>query len=260
MQKTNREKAFTLIELLVVISIIALLLSILMPSLQRAKKAAQFVVCQSNQKQWGVAFNLYLADYEGKLPMCWEGYNDDLYTSKPWKDLKLWLQKLTPYVAHKEVDDLNEVMAGEFLEENSVFFCPTWKKEAWHGKLGYGMNLWLKRPENNDRTGGEYVNVNRLMRPSDKILLGDSTNYHLYTHDQKFWVHISDVDRASAIPYEPENNPDSYSYSVKYGFYGAAPERHSGRAAYLMVDSSLKIFNKEEAYKQLCFEEPYFGK
>jgi len=54
---------FTLIELLVVISIIALLLSILMPSLQKVKAAAKSVVCLSNLKQWGLCFNLYVNDY-----------------------------------------------------------------------------------------------------------------------------------------------------------------------------------------------------
>ncbi len=58
----NSEKGFTLIELLVVISIIALLLSILMPSLSKVKESARAVVCRSNLKQWGVIWSLYCND------------------------------------------------------------------------------------------------------------------------------------------------------------------------------------------------------
>ena len=64
----RKQHAFTLIELLVVIAVIALLLSILMPSLQKAKKMAQGTVCQANVKQWGLILRFYADDYEGKLP------------------------------------------------------------------------------------------------------------------------------------------------------------------------------------------------
>lgn len=64
----RRQHAFTLIELLVVIAVIALLLSILMPSLQKAKKMAQSTVCQANVKQWGLVFRFYADDNKGKLP------------------------------------------------------------------------------------------------------------------------------------------------------------------------------------------------
>ncbi len=63
-----RKKAFTLIELLVVISIIALLLSILMPALSKARFQAKVVVCKSNFHQWGLAVTQYAVDFEGKLP------------------------------------------------------------------------------------------------------------------------------------------------------------------------------------------------
>jgi prepilin-type N-terminal cleavage/methylation domain-containing protein/prepilin-type processing-associated H-X9-DG protein len=58
---------FTLIELLVVISIIALLLGILMPSLHKARNQARAVICQSHLKQWGTAFAVYLEENNGHL-------------------------------------------------------------------------------------------------------------------------------------------------------------------------------------------------
>lgn len=57
--------AFTLIELLVVISIIALLISILLPALQQARAAGKNVQCLSNQRQISVAMNAYAADNKG---------------------------------------------------------------------------------------------------------------------------------------------------------------------------------------------------
>ena len=53
----SKKRAFTLIELLVVISIIAVLMAILMPALQRVKKQARDSVCRSNLRQWPVAFS-----------------------------------------------------------------------------------------------------------------------------------------------------------------------------------------------------------
>ncbi len=59
------KKGFTLIELLVVISIIAVLLSILMPALTKAKKAAKDIVCKSNLRQWGLIFTTFFIDNDG---------------------------------------------------------------------------------------------------------------------------------------------------------------------------------------------------
>jgi len=58
-------KGFTLIELLVVIAIIALLLAILMPALQRVRKQARAVACQSHLKQWCIVWSMYLDDHDG---------------------------------------------------------------------------------------------------------------------------------------------------------------------------------------------------
>src|SRR5688500_420563 len=61
-------RAFTLIELLVVIAIIAILAAILFPVFAQAREAARKSSCQSNLKQWGNAFMLYVQDYDEVYP------------------------------------------------------------------------------------------------------------------------------------------------------------------------------------------------
>ncbi len=61
-------QAFTLIELLVVIAIIAILASMLLPSLSRAQEAGRTATCTSNLKQFGLSLTLYAQDNNDKLP------------------------------------------------------------------------------------------------------------------------------------------------------------------------------------------------
>lgn len=62
------QKAFTLIELLVVMAIVAILASLLLPSLSRAKTLSHGLACLNNLKQWGLATHLFAADHEDYLP------------------------------------------------------------------------------------------------------------------------------------------------------------------------------------------------
>ncbi|MBI9017812.1 MAG: type II secretion system protein [Phycisphaerae bacterium] len=64
----KKKNGFTLIELLVVISIIALLVSILMPALSRAREAAKKTVCSSNMHQNGLTLQMYASENNDKLP------------------------------------------------------------------------------------------------------------------------------------------------------------------------------------------------
>jgi prepilin-type processing-associated H-X9-DG protein len=74
--------AFTLVELLVVIGIIALLMSILLPALSRAKQSANRAACASNLRQLGMTFTMYTQDNRGWFPF--PGALGESDGSNPW--------------------------------------------------------------------------------------------------------------------------------------------------------------------------------
>ena len=98
MARSHKYRGFTLIELLVVISIIALLISILLPALTSAREAARVVVCSSNQRQLGIAFATYTADYSGSLPFGYAIYPDGTIDANGQNDEVDWTDQLDTYI------------------------------------------------------------------------------------------------------------------------------------------------------------------
>jgi prepilin-type N-terminal cleavage/methylation domain-containing protein/prepilin-type processing-associated H-X9-DG protein len=109
-------RGFTLIELLVVIAIIAILAAILFPVFARAREKARQASCQSNCKQIGLAFMMYIQDYDEKYPRhCGQGPNWTCPSNN------CWMYKVQPYVKNWQ-----------------LFACPT---ASWGCNRGYGYNM-----------------------------------------------------------------------------------------------------------------------
>jgi prepilin-type N-terminal cleavage/methylation domain-containing protein len=116
--KPNRKNCFTLIELLVVVAIIAVLVAILLPAIQKAKSQAREILCQSNMKQIYLMIHQYTLDNNDFLP---PAYN---LTSDPgsywdWR-LKWYGILFTTYV--QKVDHWNANFGGGTAW--NVLYCP----------------------------------------------------------------------------------------------------------------------------------------
>lgn len=113
-----KRKAFTLIELLVVISIIALLLSILMPALTKVKDQARVVVCKSNLRQLTLAFETYRVANDDKQLTT----NFKISTAPDVYDKHIWPLVIAPYMGDdKYYDDPSKSLEGVM----KVIKCPS---------------------------------------------------------------------------------------------------------------------------------------
>ena len=131
-RRPNRD-GFTLIELLVVVAIIAVLISILLPSLGKAREQARAVKCAANMRQWGIGVSLYAASYDGVLP----AKGDDGSSTNPvgyWNDSSLWFNAIPSQLNSGNLGYNDIQISSQPINPsgpplpiggmNSIFVCP----------------------------------------------------------------------------------------------------------------------------------------
>ena len=158
-------RGFSLIELLVVISIIALLLSILVPSLNRVKNQAKAVVCQGRQKQWGLAWAMYLDENNRHFPH-FLGY--------------AWMNKLREYYADNERLLYCPMTSRTYTEGAPPRYAVIADEEG--NRYGsYALNEWIYDDDDRDTQNywrhAEHSGLNNIPVMADASWRADAQPY-----------------------------------------------------------------------------------
>jgi prepilin-type N-terminal cleavage/methylation domain-containing protein/prepilin-type processing-associated H-X9-DG protein len=195
---SRRRSGFTLVELLVVIGIIAILIGILLPSLNSARRQSRSVKCLSNLRQIGIGFQMYAQTFGGKYPVARHDPGNaknplPATTSLRWQDRIL--EFVSGIKGANGMGDLNNATTNgnnlDRLREASVIWgCPEWAKGSGddalnatdYSRTGYAMNFYPKLPESTSSTNyafitatvnGRYPKVSDYSKPSDRLLIAD---------------------------------------------------------------------------------------
>ena len=217
--KTRKSSsAFTLIELLVVIAIIAILASMLLPALAKAKQKGQSTVCLNGLKQVGLAMLMFADEHDDMIPRGTAG------NSPRW-----WLEFM-PYVPEGGTEkDYRNI---------KIFMCPSYpipkntpnKRQV----VDYVVNAWDFRSAK-DNTGYEQLGMSKVtsfQQPSDSAYLLDNesdTWRPIVTGFRDPQTALNDVWRSSHLPYDLSGRRLSNDRRI-------AAERHSSGSNILYLD------------------------
>ena len=158
--KEYERNAFTLIELLVVISIIALLLTILLPSLQMAREQAKSVICKAHLSQLGVGLQLYIQEYDDKVPIL---YDKDMPGTETSRWLPPWYIRIGSLIGWKQ-----ENASAVDLDRKNIIHCPSTPRS---GVLG--SHEWWNTSHYTSSNYNRNLRITRIKPPYAYIFLSD---------------------------------------------------------------------------------------
>jgi type II secretory pathway pseudopilin PulG len=174
--------AFTLVELLVVIAVIALLISILLPTLGLARESASAAQCASAMRQWGLAAALYLADHRERLPRETgiQGVSAAIHNTTPGA----WFNELPPYV---DAPTYGQIYTGQSVGDLGgysnewIWYCPTRLRQTLSQKnsgtgrnsFHYAVNAVLNGSDGLTKIVNDplHVPMDRIPQPSATLYL-----------------------------------------------------------------------------------------
>jgi prepilin-type N-terminal cleavage/methylation domain-containing protein len=170
---------FSLVELLVVITIIALLASLLVPTLTRARDKAQSAQCISNLRQWGLAYRQYADDNHDYLPRRGQGVQPLAQIDRP----EDWFNALPPYLTLPSYQQLFTNGQRPAASGHSVFVCPVAADPGSNHFLPYAMNMNLCPWGNSGTT--EPTKFSDVVEPVHVATLTDGPGPYSATYPSK---------------------------------------------------------------------------
>jgi prepilin-type processing-associated H-X9-DG protein len=145
--RTSRVGAFTLVELLVVIGIIAVLVAMLMPALQKARTSSRTVQCASNLKQIGGGIMMFANANNGRAPGQATGkLSNGSPRVIPWAEIlsaEMFSKKNPTAYNYKNYQQIPS--GGLFIAEVARLYCPDWPYQMSNPNYRrvYSANVWM---------------------------------------------------------------------------------------------------------------------
>jgi prepilin-type N-terminal cleavage/methylation domain-containing protein len=209
--------AFTLIELLVVIAIIAILAAMLLPSLAKAKAAAQRTACMNDLKQFGVSVRMYVEDFGSYPPRPIAG------DTAHWPAaLFRYYQNTNLLVCPSEVS-----LYGKLPGNNAGGGTGYPYYQADNAACSYIMNGWNDVFPNEWQSQTIYMKESRMLKPAETIIIGERR----HSDQDDFWMDIFEVENGGL---------DNLIYCVQHSRHGGHKPSPSGGSNYLYGDAGVR--------------------
>ncbi len=219
----SSSRAFTLIELLVVIAIISILAAIIFPVFAQAREKARQIVCISNLRQLGLAFQQYTEDKDENLPGAAAGGDTGTGVTGGWMYYNYYPADDSFTPVHPGAFDVTKGSLYTYVGSKDIYVCP----DDGDGKKtgdSYAYNSCLTSPSPGIPVNGGQLwpgkAMGKFQNPSGTLLLAEEGSYgqpSVSTNDALF------------------NMTSSPGYD--YSHYSV---RHSGGSNALLLDSHVK--------------------